>query len=450
MNRKQLTFILIAFVVLGALGLWLRKSNLASFKTTEGRMGQKALGDFDVNAVTQVTIKHGTNEVNLVKQDDLWTVRERGGYPANFTEVGDFLRKLWELKVAQPVAVGPSQLGRLELTTGAGEKNATQVDLKDKAGKPLRSLLLGKKHNRESQNPSPMGGDEGWPDGRYIMVDNQPSSICLVSESMSNIEPKPEQWLNKDFFKVEKVRSVAVTYPVATNSWKLSRETETGEVKLADAKPEEKIDTSKTSGIMSALSFPSFNDVVADPKPEVTGLDKPTVAVLETFDNFTYNIKAGNKVGEESYYMTVNVTADIPKERTAGKDEKPEDKTKLDKEFTEKNQKLVDKLKQEQAYSKATYLVSKWTLDSLLKERHALLAEKKVEPAKPDASATPPPIDPTAAGIPPFPAPPKLEPAPVPPPPGTVDTQKALPPKPPEPKIEVPAKPEDSTSKPKE
>ena len=34
---------------------------------------------------------------------------------------------------------------------------------------------------------------------------------------------------------------------------------------------------------------PSFNDVLAaDAKPEDTGLDKPTVATIETFDGFRY------------------------------------------------------------------------------------------------------------------------------------------------------------------
>ncbi len=44
--------------------------------------------------------------------------------------------------------------------------------------------------------------------------------------------------------------------------------------------------------------------------------------------------------------MVVAVTAQIPKERTPGKDEKPEDKAKLDKEFKEKQKKLEDKLSQ--------------------------------------------------------------------------------------------------------
>jgi hypothetical protein len=411
MNRKQLTLILGLVVVIGGLGLWLRKSETASYRASEGRMGEKVLGEFDVNQVAVVTLKQGTNELNLAQEGERWVVRERGGYPANFSEVSELVRKLGDLKVVQPVKgpLGASALERLELKQpGAGEKTATAVDLKDKDGKALATLLLGKKHLRQGATPSPMGGDEGWPVGRYVMVADRPESVSLVSETFSNAEPKPEQWLNKDFFKVEKPQSIAVTYPAAaTNSFKLQRDTESGEWKLADLAAEEKLDPSKVSGFSSALSWPSFNDVLADAKAEAVGLDKPTLVEIKTFDGFTYRVSVGNKSGEDAYHLALSVTGDFPKERTPGPDEKPEDKEKLDKEFKEKTEKLQEKLKNEQALGKWTYLVSKWSLDSVLKERHALLVEPKIEeppaglsdnapaaPALPDLTA--PPLPPPA------------------------------------------------------
>lgn len=443
MNRKQLTLVLLAVVVLGGLGLWLRNRDRASYKTSQGQMGQKVLGEFDLNTVAGISVKHATNELRLVQTNDLWTVPQRGGYPANFSEVSETLRKLWELKVVQPIRIGPSQLGRLELTASEDTNSATLVTLIDKEGKPLRKVLLGKKHMRQSSSPSPFGGDDGWPDGRYVMLEDKPESASLVSETFSNLEPKPEQWLNKDFFKVEKVKSISVTYPVATNSWTLTRETETGQWTLADAQPNEQLDSSKTSSLANALSWPSFNDVVLDPQPDVTGLDNPTVAVLETFDNFTYTVKAGKKSGEDASYMTVAVTAEIPQTRTPGQDEKQEDKDRLDKEFKEKTDKLNEKLKKEKALEPWTFLVSKWSLDSLLKERHTLMADKKAqepgETAQP-AAPTPAPLVPDITPVPPSPAPsstdvikPNLPTPPAPPPAPTPTPKPETPPTPPAP-----------------
>ena len=116
----------------------------------------------------------------------------------------------------------------------------------------------------------------------------------------------------------------------------------------------------------------------ANAPPETTGLNKPTVATLETFDNFTYTVKVGKK-SDDNYYFAMTVSADSPKTRTPGKDEKSEDKEKLDKQFQDKQKQLEEKLKQEKPFEKWTYLVSSWTVESLLKERSQLFVEKKEE-----------------------------------------------------------------------
>ncbi|MEI7937786.1 MAG: DUF4340 domain-containing protein [Verrucomicrobiota bacterium] len=384
MNRKQLLILLGLVVVLGIVGLALHKRNQTSWQGS-GRQGaaSKLLGELPVNDVASIVIKGGTNELDLVRQDNLWRVKQRNDYPANFTEISSFLLKAADLKAIQTEEIGPSQLGRYKLLPpGLATNTAVLLELRDQGGKVIKSMLLGKTHMRKSEaQPSPMGemgGNEGFPDGRYVMVGTGAKTLAVVSDPLSNVEAKPDAWLNKDFFKVEKIRSLAVAYPAATNSWKVTRDTETAtDWKLADAKPEEKLDSSKTSGFSYALGSPSFTDVLpADTKPEQVGLDKPTVVTIDTFDNFTYTLKLGQKTND-NLPMVVTVAAQIPKERTPGKDEKPEDKAKLDKEFKDKQKKFEDKLSQEQSYGKWTYLVSNWTVDSLLKERNQLMAEKK-------------------------------------------------------------------------
>ena len=377
MNRKQLTSLIVACAVLGVIG-WIVYNKRGSDESSD-QGGKKVFQNFPINDVERLTVRQSASQVDLVKQNDIWTVQQRNNYPANFSTISEFLRKVWEMKVAQPVSVGQSQLARLELLPpDKGANSGTLVEFKDKSGKTLNSLMLGKKHMRKSENDSGFGGGS-WPDGRYIMVGSDVQSVAVVSDAMSNIEPKPEEWLNKDFFKVETLKSIAVTSTNATNNFKLEREKENGEWKLADLKPGEQLDTGKSGGVTGALSSPSFNDVATNSAPDKTGLDKPLVARLSTFDGFNYEVKVGNKTGEDNYFLQMSVNASLPKERTAGKDEKPEDKTRLDKEFKEKNDKLQEKLKTEKDYEKWTYVVSKWTIDPLLKERKDLMVEKKDE-----------------------------------------------------------------------
>jgi hypothetical protein len=385
MNRNQLLILLVLVVVVGGAGIMLHHRQKASWDGNNPSAGKKLLGDFPINDVAHIQFKQGTNDLNLAKKEGTWRVRERNDYPADFSRIGDLMIKLGDLKIVQSEPVGASQLPKLGLVPGDATNSALVADFKDKDDKPLRSLLLGKKHMKKSNRPSPMGemDDEdagGWPDGRYVKVGSDSKEVVLISDALGNVDPKPSEWLNKDFFKVEKVRSVAVNFPVATNSWKLSRETETGEWKLADAKPAEQLDNSKATSAGNALSAPQFTDVSLA-KPEELGLDKPTTITLDTFDNFTYTLKVGQKTND-NLPLVVSVAADLAKERTPGKDEKPEDKDKLEKEFKEKQKKLEEKLNQEKAYEKWTYLVSNWALDSLLKERAQLLIEKKEEPKK--------------------------------------------------------------------
>ena len=387
MNRKQLLILIVLVLVLGGLGIFLRKRQTDSMGGGSAALGQKLLGKFDVNAVTRITVKQGTNELNLAKKDNFWRVRERNDYPANYSEISEFLIKVQDLKIVQTEAVGPSQLPRLALVPGTSTNSALVVDFKDQNDKPIKSLLLGKKHMKKSDRPSPYGdmGEEGFPDGRWVKLSDS-DTVAVISDALANIEPKPDQWLKKDFFKIEKPRSIAVAFPAATNSWKLTRDTETAEWKLADPKPGEQLDASKATGVVNPLGNPAFVDVATTAKPEEVGLDKATVVTVETFEDFTYTIKAGSKTND-NYPLTMTVAAQVAKDRAPGKDEKPEDKDKLDKEFKEKQKKLEEKLAQEKAFEKWTYIVSNWTVEPLLKERAQLMAEKKDEKkdeAKPD------------------------------------------------------------------
>ena len=129
MNRKQLIILLVLVVVVGAAGLLVRQRSNNSWEDGGTAIGQKLLPGLPVNDIAQITIKSGTSELNLVKRDNLWRVRERGDYPANFSQISEVLIKLGDLKVAQSEEIGQSQLGRFELLpAGPGPNTSTSVE----------------------------------------------------------------------------------------------------------------------------------------------------------------------------------------------------------------------------------------------------------------------------------------------------------------------------------
>ena len=383
MNRKQFLILLALVVVIGGAGLLVNKQRQGDWQQSSAGGGQKLAAALDVNAVSTVTVKSSAGELNLVKSGDAWVVKERGDYAANFSNIADLIRKFADVKAVQTEQIGASQHARLELQTpGDGEGKGTLVELKGKDGKALKSVVLGKKQTKKSEG-GPFGGGE-FPVGRWVRDTASKDNVVLTSEQFSEAEPKPENWLDKEFLKVEKLKSISVSYTTnAANGWKAARETEGAEWKLADVKAGENVDTNKLSALGSPLSSPSFSDVVANPQADKLGLDKPATLVLETFDGFTYTAKVGTANGD-NYPFQISVSGNFPKERTPAKDEKPEDKDKLNKEFADAQKKLTDKLAADQKFAKWTYTVSKWTLDSALKSRGDLMVEKKDE-AKPDA-----------------------------------------------------------------
>jgi hypothetical protein len=378
MNRKQFLILLALVVVIGAGGLLVRQHRNESWQSgTAG--GQKLLPALAVNDVAQITIQSGTNELTLARRDNLWRVRERGDYPANFSQISELLMKIADLKVAQSEEIGPSQLGRFELLPPGADKNSgTRVEFKDQNGKTLGSLLLGKKHlARPPKNSQFPGGDEGWPDGRYVMAGSGAKTVALISDPLDNVQPKPEQWLNKDFLSVEKPRAIAAQFPEATNSWKLTRAAETGDWQLADAKAGEKLDSSKISSVTAPFSSPSFNDVAP---LSAGGTTNNIVLTVDTFDGFTYVANIAPKQ-DDNYPVTFSIAASLATERPAAKDEKADDKAKLDKAFKEQQSKLADKLAKEKTFVGWVYQLPAYGVDEILKSRSQLLAEANTNSA---------------------------------------------------------------------
>jgi hypothetical protein len=390
MNRKQLILIFLALVVLGGAGLVLMNRHDSSWSAPQGKMGQKLFPNLVLNDVGALHIS-AAGDLHLAAKDGVWRVQERAGYPANASQLRELFIKLSELKISQSEPIGQTQLARMDLLppgpgTNTGTNTASLVEIQDKQGKTLQSLLLGKKHFEQSSRPSPYGE---FANGRYVMLPDDHKDLLLISDPLDSIEVNPESWLDRDFFKVEKVQSVSLVSTNATNSWKLTRESESAPWVLADTKAGEMLDSNKVSSLAGTLSYASFVDVASNTAPAITGLDKPLAVTLTTFDHFTYDLKIGNKTPENNLYLTVAVAADIPANRVAGTEEKPEDKQKLDKEFQDKTKALQDKLAKEKTFSQWVYLVTPSLVDPLIRDRSQLFVEKKEETPAAGTNAAP-------------------------------------------------------------
>jgi hypothetical protein len=372
MNRKQFLILVVALVVLGGAGIALFYQEIAAYRTSGARIGAKLLPEFKLAEVAQVRLQDAKAQTTLVRKDTGWVVRERGDYPASFEDLSSLMVKLVELKVTQSENIGPSLLPRLALAEpGKGEGSGTLVEFKDAQGKTLARLVLGKTVlKKDPLNPLPSAVD-GVPAGRYVLPSHAKGSVVVVSDPLAAADAAPGKWLSKEFLKVERIRTLAVTPPEGAG-WKIVRTEEWGQWKFASGGGGPPAGRAVVAG--NSLGGMSFKDIVADLKPE--SLEKPWTVVAETFDNLAYTIRIAKGKSDDEFLLNANVAGDPPQARVPEKGEKPEQKAQRDKDFQEGLKRLQLRLAREKAQSSWVYVVARKEVEPFLKTRTELVAGK--------------------------------------------------------------------------
>jgi hypothetical protein len=382
MNRKQFLLMLVAVVILGGAGLAMFWQELSGYKASGAKIGAKVLPDLKAADAAEIRLKDDKSEITLVSKNGSWSVKERGGYPADVGEISELLAKLVEAKIVQSESVGESLYPRLNLgEPGKGEGTGTLLELKDKAGKPIAKLIFGKVSlKKDPGNPLPNAID-GVPAGRYMIAPGKIQSVVVVSDPFANVETKAGRWLAKNFFKADRIRTLTVGEGAA--QWKITRELEYSQWRFAAGAGQ--LDPSAAVGAVNALGQLAFSDVSTDAKVEG---EKVTTIVAETFDNLTYTIKVAKQKTGDDYLFNFVLTGEPPKTRTPEKDEKPDEIKRRAEEY-EKTLKVLEARAQfEKILGQWVYVMPGKSLEPLLKDR----AQMVVQPRKPgDDKGGPPP-----------------------------------------------------------
>jgi hypothetical protein len=395
MNRKQFVVILLALAIVGSAGLIVVNRHKQSWNVCETKVGEKLMPNFRPNDVAAIHIK-GASHLNIENKDGVWRVRERGGYPANYDQIKALLVRMKDIKIVQSDQVGPSLRGRVELgEPGRGPGSGTLVEFKDAHGNVLDSVVMGKRHLRPETASDPFRM-HGVFDGCYVLSPKEPENVLLISDELASVSGEPGAWLNKEFCKIENVKSFSLAGTNGANLWTLTRESQSKPWTLADAKPAETLDAPTAAQTAELLNFLSFVDVVTESegvgsagfsqsaemkmkKVKTDPFAKPIVISVETFDHFFYALKIEPPaLPGGNYQIMLAVRAELPSERVADSDEKPEDKKSLESEFRVRTTQLRDKLAKESrlASNGFGYVIQPRLIEPLLCDRAHLLEKR--------------------------------------------------------------------------
>ena len=374
MSRKHFLYLIIALVVLGGAGLALVWQDIAAYRASGAKIGAKLLPGLKIADVVEIRLQDPKHQVTLARKETMWVVQERGGYPASFQEISDLMIKLVELKVTQSEQVGASLLPRVELAEpGKGEGGGTLVEFRDGAGKVLAGLILGKKVlKKDPLNPLPAAKD-GVPAGRYVRVVGGKETVVVVSDPLGKAEADPGKWLNRDFFKADRIRTLAAGPEGGAPHWKITRAEEWGQWKFAAGGGD--LNPGAAVAAANKLGSLSFDDVALDSGKEAAG--KPLVITAETFDDLVYTVRLAGKPKGDAYFVSFTLKGESPKSRAPEKGEKEQDKERRDKEFAESRKRLEERIAAEQALAKWTYVIARRELEPLLRARDEMVAPRR-------------------------------------------------------------------------
>jgi hypothetical protein len=402
MKLKSLLILLVITTVLAGLSTLLLRPQ----KNEQTDIGALLLPDLPVNEVARITLTGPEASVVLVKGSDVWQVESRYGYPADFDQISEFVRKFSKLKIGRSFEGSSETLARLQLidpttseaATQASEsqKSGTRVQMTTADGKTIAAYILG----------SPRSTDSGS-GGQYLRQADG-STVYLVDEDFRFLKKKPAEWLQHDLLDIKEAEVHQVTcYPAGSDQprFTVARPEKGKPASLLEVPKDSKADPVKIEQLFGALAPLKIKDIADERQvPAATQGDGLHLAYA-LFNGQQIHIYP-RKVGEGDdarYELQAFVTYQAPPESQAAEevDEdagKPADQTTSDTADKTPTNTDEEKAEDENAPSAEevralsedlsaklsgwTFLLEEWQWKSFITEKEGLLEKEKEGDAK--------------------------------------------------------------------
>jgi hypothetical protein len=350
LNARIAAILVVLLAVLGGTALVYQRQEKARRPANAASLGQVLFKDLKAADIASIRIAESKNVLTLERKAERWSIAERGGFPADFSRVREFVLKAIELKAGQSEPIGEADRARLNL-----DQSGTQVEFRDAGGKSLGGLIIGKKYfKREVESPEKAIGD-----GRFVLQPADPKTVYLVADPLTQATAKTAEWIDRASFQVEKVKTLEVKFPEGGGSYRIERNADNADWKLAGLKPGEKLEVSKANAASYSLSLLELADVLPKDTQD-TGLDKPIEINANTLDGLAYNIKVGKLQGD-NYFTTFTSSGSV----------------KPDPKDAERTKKLEERQPREKTLQDYVLLIPKGRLEDTLKKRPEFLQKKE-------------------------------------------------------------------------
>jgi len=351
-----------------------------------------------INDVGSLVLQRKDSTATLLRDDSgAWGLAEKDGYPVEAEAVHKTLLALSDLKPLEQKTDDPARYAKLGLDEPTVEgSSSTLVTVKDRAGKELATLLVGKQSE----------GKGGLPTGNTYVRRANEKATWLVKGS-PELKEKPADWLQKKIVEVkrDRLRSAEVRHADGEVVHVERGKPEDANFELANIPEGQELSYPTVAGsITSALEYLNLEDVLPADKVDFTAGAGPT-SEFRTFDGLKVTVQV--KEEGEKCYARFEAAYEAPPQigptpapaPEAGADpSKPPEPEAPAPRNPEEVQKEAAEL--QARLSKWVYQIPAYNKSYFTKHMKEMLKEK-APPAPPPAEGTPPPAGDPAPPPPP-------------------------------------------------
>ena len=308
-----LALVTVALIV----GAWFLSQPKEKKTTGEGERAFPELMD-QVNTASEIVVSAYNGSVTIVRDQDVWKVKNKDHYRADMEKVRKTLIGLAELKLVEPKTKTPELYEKLGLQDIETEgSTATNLRVSGDGGTILAEVIIGKR--------KPSKGQPGQEE-MYLRKPGEPQTWLAMGTIQ--LEQLPDEWLDKTIvdLKPKRIQRVLVTHPDGNLVTYVKSQPEDRDFTIQNMPATMKVKSQfAVNNVGSTIANLSLEDMKLATE-ETVEMTNAVQVVLETFDGLRVTAFLQKK-GDKTWVI---LTAEFDQELI--QDSTPEEPAKTEEE----------------------------------------------------------------------------------------------------------------------